>query len=73
MHSQLLFIFNIEFNSIARIIALPCPARYHLDFSSLLCSLTLSQPPCALDCAGSHILIASQPLDIALYAVQLKV
>ncbi|KAL6757945.1 hypothetical protein V8C86DRAFT_1595659 [Haematococcus lacustris] len=46
--------------------------RYHLDLGSVLCQLPLSQPPCALDCACGHVLIASRPLDIAVYAVTLK-
>ncbi|KAF5828401.1 hypothetical protein DUNSADRAFT_17671 [Dunaliella salina] len=46
--------------------------RYHLDFSSLLCRIPLSQPPLAVDCVGQHILVASEPLEIALFKVQIK-
>lgn len=51
---------------------LPHP-RYHLDFGSLLCRFPLSQPPMAVDCVGRHVLIASEPLEIALFEVQVKV
>jgi hypothetical protein len=44
--------------------------RHHLDFSSLLLAHPLGQQPVAMDCAGSHILLASEPLELALLEVQ---
>lgn len=46
--------------------------RYHLDFSSLLCRYSLPQPLVAMDCVGNFVLIASEPLEIALLEVNLK-
>ncbi|KXZ55895.1 hypothetical protein GPECTOR_2g1446 [Gonium pectorale] len=43
--------------------------RYHLDLTSLLARHPLSQPPMAMDCLGSHILLASEPLEITLLEV----
>ncbi|GLC73770.1 hypothetical protein PLESTF_001417100 [Pleodorina starrii] len=45
--------------------------RYHLDLTSLLARYPLQQPPIAMDCLGSHILLASEPLEITLLEVSL--
>ncbi|GIL70747.1 hypothetical protein Vretifemale_1461 [Volvox reticuliferus] len=45
--------------------------RYHLDLTSLLARHPLQQPPIAMDCLGSHILLASEPLEITLLEVSL--
>ena len=47
--------------------------RFHLDMASLLCRHPLSQLPIAMDCVGNHILLASEPLEIALFEVEIQV
>jgi hypothetical protein len=37
------------------------------------CRFLLPQAPLAMDCVGSHILLASQPLEIALFEVSISV
>ncbi len=46
--------------------------KYHLDFSSLLVSYPLGQQPVAMDCAGSHVLLASEPLELAVLEVEVS-
>ncbi|GAX78137.1 hypothetical protein CEUSTIGMA_g5579.t1 [Chlamydomonas eustigma] len=45
--------------------------RYHLDLTSVLVRYPVPQVPLAMDCVGSHILLASQPLEIALFEVSI--
>ncbi|KAG1677057.1 hypothetical protein FOA52_001227 [Chlamydomonas sp. UWO 241] len=43
--------------------------RYHLDMASCLVRHPLPRAPVAMDCVGSHILLASDPLEIAMFEV----
>lgn len=44
--------------------------RYHLDIGSLLARHSLGQAPLAVDCVGSTILVAMEPLEITLFEVE---
>ena len=46
--------------------------HYHLDFASLLLRHKLQHTPVALDCLDRYVLVASEPLDIALYECQIE-
>lgn len=45
--------------------------RYHLDLGSVLSRHSLGHAPLAMDCVGSTILVAMEPLEITLYEVEI--